>query len=65
MFLFFIEFINLYICGKVLFLNSNELYFFFMNLKLCVIFLSFKLDIIVFNVGICFYFNNIKMEIKL
>lgn len=47
MFLFFIEFINLYICGKVLFLNSNELYFFFMNLKLCVIFLSFKLDIIV------------------
>lgn len=44
---FFLEFINLYICEKVLFLNSNELYFFFMNLKLCVIFLSFKLDIIV------------------
>lgn len=47
MFFVFLEFINLYICGKVLFLNSNELYFFFMNLKLCVIFLSFKLDIIV------------------
>lgn len=64
-FCFFLESINSYICGKALSLNSNELYFSFMNSKPCAISSSLKSDTIVFNVGTCLHFNNIKMEIKL
>lgn len=61
----FLESINSHICGKALSLNSNELYFSFMNSKPCAISSSLKSDTIVFNVGTCHHFNNIKMEIKL
>lgn len=61
----FLESINSHICGKALSLNSNELYFSFMNSKPCAISSSLKSDTIVFNVGTCLHFNNIKMEIKL